>query len=179
MIDPRDIERVEFKATRIKEGYDQDEVDNFLDRVASDYKSLLASNAALEAEVAQYKRVNAEQRRQLEARSEAPTTQLPVIQAEPTEAAARLLNLAQKTADEVVAQAQQNAVDITARADENARDIVNAATKEADERRRKAEALAYQAEERHRKIVEVANSTRDHLDAQLSNLRQNLGEDPQ
>lgn len=177
MIDPREIEEVEFKTTRFSEGYDQDEVDNFLDRVALELRNAQTSNATLEADNQRLRRKVAELERVVQNHSEAPTAQLPVVQAQPTESAARLLELAQKTADDVVAQAQQNAVEITARADENARDIVNEATQEADARRRKAEGEAYRAEEKLRAIIELRDTTRAHLDAQLNDLRTRLGGD--
>jgi DivIVA domain-containing protein len=176
MVDPQDIERVQFKATRLKEGYDQDEVDNYLDRVANSLRSVLASNGELEAENVRLKRQLAEANRRLESAADAPTQALPLVSAEPTAAAARLLELAQKTADDVVAQAQQNAVDITARADANAHDIVNAATNEADSRRRKAEAEAYRAQEVLDGVRELKETTRAHLVGQLEDLKNRLGE---
>ena len=60
MIDPQSIEEVQFKATRLKEGYDQDEVDAFLDRVADALRNALASNGSLEAEVQRLRRKVAE-----------------------------------------------------------------------------------------------------------------------
>lgn len=177
MIDPQSIEEVQFKTTRVKEGYDQDEVDNFLDRVADALRSALGSNGNLVAENERLRRKVAELERAAHHKAEALTMELPVVQSQPTEAAARLLELAQKTADDVVAQAQQNAVDITARADESARDIVNEATNEADRRKRAAEAEAYRAEEKLKAIIELRDSTRKHLDAQLTDLRNRLGGD--
>jgi DivIVA domain-containing protein len=182
MIDPQDIERVEFKITRLKEGYDQDEVDNFLDRVVDSLRAVNESNARLEAENAQLRRKNAELER---AANDTPTTQLPVIQAvaapapapvEPTAAAAKLLDLAQKTADDLVAHAQQQAVEITATADQNGRDIVNAATQEADKRRRAAEAAAYKAEQDLSLLADTRKSVRSQLEAQLNDLRNKLGD---
>lgn len=174
MLGPADIERVQFKATRLKEGYDQDEVDNYLDRVAHALRSVEETNTHFADENARLKRQNAELQRRLDAAADAPTQVIST--ATPTESAARLLELAQKTADDVVAQAQKNAVDITARADENARDIVNTATGEADTRRRKAEAEAYQAQQQLDAVRELRDTTRAHLEAQLNDLRNRLGE---
>jgi DivIVA domain-containing protein len=42
MILPADINRKQFGSTRLKEGYDQNEVDEFLDRVEEDYSSVIA-----------------------------------------------------------------------------------------------------------------------------------------
>lgn len=175
MIGPADIERAQFKVTRLKEGYDQDEVDNYLDRVADALRSVETSNSGLAEENARLKRQLAEANRRLEAASDAPTQVIRPVEIVPSESAARLLELAQKTADDVVAQAQQNAVDITARADENARDIVNAATNEADARRRKAEAEAYKAQQTLDGVRELRDQTRAHLVGQLEDLKNRLG----
>src|SRR5690606_30337536 len=40
MMDPRVIDNKQFGTTRLKEGYDQDEVDNFLDEVAAELRRL-------------------------------------------------------------------------------------------------------------------------------------------
>jgi DivIVA domain-containing protein len=180
MVDPQDIERVEFKATRLKEGYDQDEVDTFLDRVAD---TLRARNEQLNKandEIVVLRRRVAELERRA---NDTPTAQLPVITDSPasvpvSESAAKLLELAQKTADDVVAQAQKNASDIIARADASAHDIVNEATKEADTRRRVAEGKAYQAEQHLAQLADTRNSVRAQLEAHLNDLHGKLG-DPQ
>lgn len=176
VLGPVDIEHVEFKVTRLKEGYDQDEVDNFLDRVADSLRSALSSNGNLESESVRLRQENATLKRQLEASSEAPTQQIPLVQPEPTAAAGRLLELAQKTADEVIAKAQAEAVEIQKRADANARDTLSEAVAEGNRRKQAAEAAAYQAEQQLSKIKETRDTLRNQLDAQLSNLRSQLGE---
>jgi DivIVA domain-containing protein len=175
MVDPQDIERVEFRTTRVKEGYDQDEVDNFLDRVADSLRSTQAELEKSEAAREQLRRRVAELSRANDAQ---PTQELPVIAPAPTESAAKLLELAQKTADQLIEQAQAQAVEIQERADQIAYDIKNAATQEADQRRRAAEAAAYQAEEKSKALAELAANTRAHLVGQLSDLHNRLG-DPQ
>lgn len=173
MIDPQDIERVEFGTTRLKTGYDPDEVDNFLDRVALDYRSVLQSNAMQADDISRYKRRIGE----LEARvNNTPTTELPVIAPDPTAAAGRLLELAQKTADDVIAQAQAEAVAIQQRADENARDTLNRAVEEANQRKRAAEAEAYKAEQDLNLLRDVRNSVRSQLEAQLHDLTRKLSD---
>jgi DivIVA domain-containing protein len=173
MVDPQDIERVEFRTTRVKEGYDQDEVDNFLDRVADALRSrneeLNKANdeiVILRRRVAELTRVN----------DSSATMELPVIAAAPSESAARLLELAQKTADDVIAQAQAQAVEIQTRADEIANDIRNAATEDADKRRRAAEAQAYKAEQDLDLLTGVRKSVRSQLEAQLKDLYGRLGD---
>lgn len=178
MIDPHDIERVEFSTTRLKAGYDPDEVDNYLDRVADTLRSKNEQLNKANDEIVILRRRVAELER---AANDTPTTQLPVItnspaSVVPSESAARLLELAQKTADDVIAQAQQNAVDITARADETARDIVNQATQEADQRRRAAEAKAYKAEQDLELLADKRANIRATLEGHLHDLHQKLGD---
>jgi DivIVA domain-containing protein len=173
MVDPHDIERVEFSTTRLKAGYDPDEVDNYLDRVAD---TLKARNEALNKandEIVLLRRRVAELER---AANDAPTAQLPAVAPAPTEAAGRLLDLAQKTADEVIAQAQAEAVEIQRRADENARDTLNAAVEEGNRRKRDAEAAAYKAERDLELLADVRKSVRSQLEAQLNDLRNKLGD---
>lgn len=175
MIDPQSIERVQFKVTRLKEGYDQDQVDNYLDRVADALRSAHNDANALEAENVRLKRELAETQRRITALTDAPTQALPVQQ-DGTAAAGRLLELAQKTADEVVAQAQGEAVAIQQRADASAHETLNAAVEEANRRKRAAEADAYRAEQELAAIKELRNDTRSHLVAQLEDLKNKLGE---
>lgn len=173
MIDPQDIERVEFGTTRLKAGYDPDEVDQYLDRVADTLRMCIKSNGELEAEAVRLRRQVAELERRA---NDAPTTQLPVIQTEPTAAAGRLLELAQKTADDVIAQAQADAVGIQQRADESARDTLNAAVEEANKRKRAAEAAAYKAEQDLDLLAGVRRSVRAQLESQLKDLHGKLGD---
>jgi DivIVA domain-containing protein len=173
MVDPQDIERVEFRTTRVKEGYDQDEVDNFLDRVADSLRSRNEELNKANDEIVVLRRRVAELSR---ANDSQATTELPVIAPAPTESAAKLLELAQKTADQLIEQAQAQAVEITERADATAYDIKNAATQDADQRRRAAEAMAYAAEEKAKALKELAANTRAHLAGQLEDLHNKLGD---
>jgi len=42
VLTPEDVEAVRFKATKFRDGYDQDEVDDFLDRVVAGLRARLA-----------------------------------------------------------------------------------------------------------------------------------------
>jgi DivIVA domain-containing protein len=173
MVDPHDIERVEFSTTRLKAGYDPDEVDNYLDRVADTLRSKNESLNKANDEIVILRRRVAELER---VANDTPTSQLPVFQSEPTAAAGRLLELAQKTADDVIAQAQAEAVGIQQRADENARDTLNQAVEEAHKRKRAAEAEAYKAEQDLDLLTGVRKSVRAQLEAQLRDLHNKLGD---
>lgn len=47
---PEDVVNKRFQPTRFREGYDQDEVDDFLDEVVSTMRTLIASNEQLARE---------------------------------------------------------------------------------------------------------------------------------
>lgn len=106
MLTPAEIDNKQFGTTRIKEGYDQIEVDSFLDRVVADYRVALERAARAEQDALIL-------RRKLEAASEAQTTVLPVP---PAASAERILVAAQRTADQVESDANAEAGRIRASA---------------------------------------------------------------
>ena len=160
MIGPADIERVQFSTTRLKEGYDQDQVDSFLDRVADSLRKELEGRVTAEAEASRLRTRYEELKRQHDAYTDAPTSVVPVPP-EPTAMAGRLLELAQQTADEVTARAQAEAVDIQRRAEESARETIAEGVREAEQRRRAAESEAYASEQ---KLIAVKAAERRQHD---------------
>src|SRR3954467_14829738 len=100
---PDDVQNKRFSTVRFKEGYDEEEVDAFLDEVETELRRLLAENSSL-------------------GRAPAPASQpeAPAPAAapaeEPSEAALRTLLLAQRTADEAIAQAKGEADQIVSQA---------------------------------------------------------------
>lgn len=117
---PADIESKEFKVTRFREGYDLDEVDEFLDRVAEYMRHVEQTLHEERQRVTRLKSELATANRKLEEHADAPTMQIPMN-------ATRILEAAQRTADDVIAEAQKQALDITARAEENAQATTNEA----------------------------------------------------
>lgn len=142
MLDPREIEKKQFGTTRIKEGYDQIEVDSFLDLIVVDYRVALERAARAEQDVVIL-------RRKLEAASEAPTT---VIPTPPSASAERILVAAQKTADQVEADANAEAGRIRAAA------------------RAEAENLKMVAEAERQTILNRLASERADLERQIEEL---------
>lgn len=144
MIVPADIARKEFNTTRLKEGYDQLEVDDFLDRVSESYSSVVAERDQLIREATSL-------RKRLEvASSEAPTSVLPLT---PAGGAERILVAAQRTADMVEAEANSEAGKIRA-----------AARAEADNVRSTAEA-------ERQKILNQLETERVDLEEKIQALR--------
>lgn len=119
MVTPADIASKTFTTTRLKEGYDQKEVDDFLDAVELDFAKSLGERDRWAKEAARLKGL-------LDSKpTEAPTTVLPVT---PAGSAEKILVAAQRTADQVEAEANAEAGQIRA-----------AARAEADNIRRSAE----------------------------------------
>lgn len=131
MLTPADINNKEFGTTRLREGYDQKEVDDFLDDVAAQLQVVTARLAAAEDRVKTLERVA----------GNAPTTVIPPVPAEPpTASAAGILAMAQETADKHVAEARSAAQVVADKAQVAARAVADAAVQEAN--RLKGEALA-------------------------------------
>lgn len=92
---PQTIAAKRFATTRLREGYDAEQVDEFLDRVHTDY--LLLHDMLAEA------------RAKLATRASSAVTQpIPAVQ-EPTGAAARVLELAEAEGERIKAQAAAEA----------------------------------------------------------------------
>src|SRR3954452_22948351 len=97
---PEDVQNKRFTTVRFKEGYDEQEVDAFLDDVEAELRRLLGENDEL---------------RRAPKPAPAPTPVAPPPPApaapeeQPQEAALRTLLLAQRTADEAIAQAKGEA----------------------------------------------------------------------
>lgn len=131
MLTPADIDTKQFSTTRLREGYDQDEVDSFLDAVKVDYENALDRAAKAEAEAARLKRI-------VDASSDAPTTRIPAVAQTPSAVAERLLVVAQQTADTHVADAQVKADEIVREAGGKAARLIEDAASAADSQRAQA-----------------------------------------
>lgn len=106
MITPADINRKQFTATRLREGYDQAEVDDFLDQLEAEHKQILEERAHWKREAERLKRI-------IDSQSESATAVLPLT---PAGAAEKILVAAQRTADMVEAEANSEAGKIRATA---------------------------------------------------------------
>lgn len=142
---PADIDEVEFKTTRVKEGYDQEEVDNFLDRV----RAAWATESTVQAnEIASLKRQLAEAQRI----ADAYDVTAPLPAPSPAESATRILEFAQKTADDVMADAK-------AKADE----MVFTARNEAERLKNEARAVVQQNQEILKELQSKEADTKEFL----------------
>jgi DivIVA domain-containing protein len=145
---PIDVEQVLFR--RAFRGYDVDEVDAFLDRVQGELARLLSSPPAVAAE------------------EPAPTQ-------EGQEAALRTLLLAQRTADQAVAEAREEAEQIRSAAGEQATATVATAREQAEALLSASRAEAAQVDEKISQRLEEAlgdlDRRRSRLQADIDELR--------
>lgn len=107
MITPEQIDAHEFTTTRLRAGYDPDEVDNYLDRVIVDYRAALSQVGVLQQQIANL--------------THSPTQQIPAVYSDMD----KLLAVAQQHADQTIGEANGQAGKILAEADAQSRAIVD------------------------------------------------------
>src|SRR5215475_4131720 len=144
---PEDVRNKQFTTVRLREGYDEDEVDQFLDEVEAELTRLLRDNDELRAKLAAATRAAAagvpiDRKDDLIPTPPGP----PVVAAGPPDGAARVLALAQQTADQAIAEARNEANKIMG----DARAKADAVEREA---RARADALERDAQEKHRQAM--------------------------
>jgi DivIVA domain-containing protein len=174
MLTPADIDNKQFGTTRLREGYDQDEVDNFLDEVAAELRRL-------QQELAKAQEENAVLRRRP---TEAPTA---AMQQPPSVVAEKLLAAAEEAARSYEAEAKARADEIVREAGAQGARVVEEAQSAAE--KIKAEGLAEKYrrnEELDRKYAEVsglvdgltrrAQELRGSLKSMLADLNRGLAE---
>src|SRR5437660_10898037 len=143
---PEDVHSKRFTTVRFKEGYDEEEVDGFLDEVETELRRLLTENADLRTAP-----------RAAAAPAETPAPAAPAAPAppaeEPNEAALRTLLLAQRTADEAIAQAKSEADQI----------VTSAKTR--------AASIEAEAQQQHASAMAELQRQRQSLESQIEDLR--------
>ena len=156
---PADIDKKEFKTTRVKEGYDQDEVDNFLDAVAVEWEAAETALTQKDAEITRLKRELAEAQRIADAYD--VTQPIPVPPA--SESAARILEFAQRTADDVMADAKAQADNTKALAENEANELLSRSKAQADAIMNEARGTVYQLEQEKKKLDTAIRDTKEHV----------------
>ena len=191
---PEDVHNKQFTTVRLREGYDEEEVDAFLDEVEAELTRLLRENEELRAKLAAASRAAAAAQQQppmmdrppmdrppmerMPARREpvpippqlpAPMP-VPVPQPAPPQfqpggdSAARVLALAQQTADQAIAEARNEANKIVGEARTRADGMERDA-------RGKADALERDAQEKHRVAMGTLEQARASLERKVEDLR--------
>ena len=181
---PEDVHNKQFTTVRLREGYDEEEVDAFLDEVEAELTRLIRENEELRAKLAAATRAAASaaaapvpMRREptpipapLPAPMPAPlpaplpVPQAPQFAAPGGDSAARVLALAQQTADQAIAEARNEANKIVGEARSRADGLER-------EARQKADALERDAQEKHRVAMGSLETARAALERKVDDLR--------
>jgi DivIVA domain-containing protein len=192
---PADVRNKQFSTTRLRPGYDEEEVDAFLDEVEAELDRLIQENEELRGKLAEVLRggkapvaLNAPH---AEPPQELITPEPQRIEPErrPQEAvmmgmkpvednmdtAARVLALAQQTADQAIADARREADETLGRARREADEILTKARRQSEQitsdARARAESLERDAQERHRQAMGSLVQSREELERRVDDLR--------
>ncbi len=195
---PADVRNKQFSTTRLRPGYDEEEVDAFLDEVEAELDRLIQENEELRAKLAEVLRggkmpavaaalgaPHMEPAPELMAaeppRHEPERRPEPVMMGsmKPVEdnmdTAARVLALAQQTADQAIADARREADETLGRARREADDLLTKARRQSEQitsdARARAESLERDAQERHRQAMGSLVQSREELERRVDDLR--------
>ena len=192
---PADVRNKQFSTTRLRPGYDEEEVDAFLDEVEAELDRLIQENEELRAKLAEVLRggkvpaalgaPHGEAPPELMA-PEPPRHEPERMQPEPVmmaprpvednmDTAARVLALAQQTADQAIADARREADETLGRARREADEILTKARRQSEQitsdARARAESLERDAQERHRQAMGSLVQSREELERRVDDLR--------
>jgi DivIVA domain-containing protein len=191
---PADVRNKQFSTTRLRPGYDEEEVDAFLDEVEAELDRLIQENEELRAKLAEVLRgggkpgIPALSSPLSDSRSDMAPPEPPMEYRRPEpmmersmhvednmDTAARVLSLAQQTADQAIADARREADETLGRARREADDVLTKARRQAEQitgdARARAESLERDAQERHRQAMGSLVTSREELERRVDDLR--------
>ena len=193
---PADVRNKQFSTTRLRPGYDEEEVDAFLDEVEAELDRLIQENEELRAKLAEVlrggkmawpaelaahgrPRADAEPAAAAAHRAGAPAAEPMSMMKSSAEdnmdTAARVLALAQQTADQAIADARREADETLSRARREADDLLTKARRQSEQitsdARARAESLERDAQERHRQAMGSLVQSREELERRVDDLR--------
>ena len=190
---PADVRNKQFATTRLRPGYDEEEVDAFLDEVETELERLLQENQELRAKLAERpgtpavpalgsaltepapERMAAEPVLPGPQRTPAPTLMGVPGQEPSMDTVARVLVLAQQTADQALADARRGAGETLGRARRAADEILGKARAEAEQitsdARAIGESLQRDAQERYHQAMGSLVHEREELERRVDDLR--------
>src|SRR5271154_783324 len=193
---PADVRNKQFSTTRLRPGYDEEEVDAFLDEVEAELDRLIQENEELRAKLAESLRGGKSAMPALSSPLSDPKSEMmaPEPRVEPErrqpepvmmggmphiednmDTAARVLSLAQQTADQAIADARREADETLGRARREADEVLTKARRQAEQitgdARARAESLERDAQERHRQAMGSLVQQREELERRVDDLR--------
>ncbi|MGN7186870.1 DivIVA domain-containing protein [Microbacterium enclense] len=169
---PDDVVTKQFQHVRFKEGFDPDEVDDFLDEIVVEWRKTIAENEELKSKLAAYESGDATPAPAEAPVSEAPVAAEPVVEEapapvastptsdlEPAAQSAGIIELAQRLHDEHVAEGRTQRDQLISEAQAQAASIVAEAEQKGREERARLEKERATLEGR---ITELRNFERDY-----------------
>ena len=193
---PEDVSNKRFTPVRLREGYDMGEVDQFLDEVEAELARLTKENDDLRSKLSTAQGApvaeKAPERPKVEEKAPEPVAApapapTPVVAASPVEtirvetvpqasnAAARLLEIATRNADELVEEAKNEADRIVGEARTKAERLESESKGKADrleaDARTRAQMLDSETAERRQQMFGDLEKERDKLNGEVENLR--------
>src|SRR5215469_13617853 len=173
---PADVRNKQFTRTRLRSGYDEEEVDAFLDEVEVELERLAQENEQLRARLAESLRVGAAAASALNLPLAAPPPEpLEPQPATGIDKAARVLALAEQTAEQAIADASREAEDTLSRSLREADEVLVKARRQADQitsdARARAESLERDGQERHRQAMGSLLEQREEIERRVDGLR--------
>ncbi len=192
---PADVRNKQFSTTRLRPGYDEEEVDAFLDEVEAELDRLIQENEELRAKLAEVLRGGGKQSIPALSSPLSDPKQDTYVPEPPQErrpepmmmdrmhhpvednmdTAARVLSLAQQTADQAIADARREADETLGRARREADEVLTKARRQAEQMtgdaRARAESLERDAQERHRQAMGSLVQQREELERRVDDLR--------
>ena len=192
---PADVRNKQFATTRLRPGYDEEEVDTFLDEVEAELERLLQENQELRAKLAERlgdgtpaspalgsaltepgpERMAAEPVPPEPQRMPGPAPMGMPGQEPNMGTVARVLVLAQQTADQALADARREAGETLGRARRAADEILGTARSQAEQiasdARSVAESLQRDAQERYHQAMGSLVHEREELERRVDDLR--------
>jgi len=193
---PADVRNKQFSTTRLRPGYDEEEVDAFLDEVEAELDRLIQENEELRAKLAEVLRGGGKPSIPALSSPLSDSTRTDMMPPEPPQerrqpepmmmggmhsvednmdTAARVLSLAQQTADQAIADARREADETLGRARREADEVLTKARRQAEQitgdARARAESLERDAQERHRQAMGSLVQQREELERRVDDLR--------
>ncbi len=170
---PDDVVTKQFQHVRFKEGFDPDEVDDFLDEIVVEWRKTIAENDELKAKLAAFESGEAapvaaapvaeapKEAAPVVAEAPAPVVEAPAVDADAAPAAqsAGIIELAQRLHDEHVAEGKAQRDQLISEAQAQAASIVAEAEQKGREERARLEKERVTLEGR---ITELRNFERDY-----------------
>jgi DivIVA domain-containing protein len=186
---PEDVSNKRFTPVRLREGYDMGEVDQFLDEVESELSRLTRENEDLRSKLsAAQQGGSAPAPAPVEEKAPEPEPQPVVAEAaapvetikvttvaDASSAAARLLEIATRNADEIVGEAKDEADKIVGEARTKAERLESESKTKADrlesDARTRSQMLDSETAERRQQLFGELEKDKERLNAEVENLR--------